>query len=238
MRNAMLVLCAVFVCIVVGAAWYHLDRPVLRYVVTGELTALEREAILAQVGRVEGGILSVDLAAIRGQFARLDWVREASVRRRWPDSLEIHVAREDAIARWGDDAYVTVSGRILALPDDYDNLPTFRVALSPPERALQTYGFLQQVAGRAGLVVDELKQNQQGEWQVRFDNGMWVYLGDQELNERMHRVLRLYRQRLAGAPRQIAYIDARYTNGAAVKLAAAEVLLTGNSSTQLVQENR
>lgn len=235
MRSVMRGVSLLFVGVLAVAAWIHLDRPIVRYVISGELTELERATIARQVpAQASAGILSVDLGSVRALFGELDWVREVSVRRRWPDVLEIHVTREDAIARWGDGRYITVSGRILALPDTYDQLPLFRIAISSPQSALQTYGFVQQLVSREGLRVQTLEQNEQAEWQLQFDNGMWVYLGDQEINERMHRVLRLYRARLADGPDRIAHIDARYANGAAVKLQPqVDVLLSDHNSTQV-----
>ena len=39
--------------------------------------------------RIEGNFFAVDLAELRARLEQLPWVRQASVRRAWPDRVEV-----------------------------------------------------------------------------------------------------------------------------------------------------
>ena len=52
--------------------------------------------------------------------------------------------------------------------------------------------------------------------------GPEIVLGAEQLNERMHRFLLLHRRVLNDAGRPVAYIDARYANGLAVRFVETE----------------
>ncbi len=129
--------------------------------------------------------------------------------------VTLHRARP--VARWGENEYVSAFGDLLTLPDEYVGLPRFEVAVSSPLRAMEVYRLLDQIAARAGLVISDLAQNQQGEWSLQVLDGPRVLLGGEDLNERMHRFLMLHRRVLNGAENPAVYVDARYAKGVAVR---------------------
>src|SRR6266850_6213696 len=70
-----------------------------------------RQEVAAAVrGRLDGNFFAVDLSGIRAALEQLPWVRRVSVRRVWPDRLEVTVEEHVALARWGDDALVNTYG--------------------------------------------------------------------------------------------------------------------------------
>lgn len=203
------------------ALWHQLNQPVRKFVVSGDLSALERQKVEQQLMLHEiGGILSVDLDDVKLRLGELSWAREISVRRVWPNQLKVTLTRARPIARWGEGQYVSAAGELLELPDSYAGLPQFDVAVSEPAQALEVYRLLDQAAARQQLQIRRLQQNRQGEWQIVFDNGLQARLGAQQLMARMRRVLIAHREILdrgdQAASKIASYIDARYGNGVAV----------------------
>ena len=56
----------------------------------GELQHVTQEQVEAVVKKeLKGNFFTLDLVSARHAFEKLPWVRGASVRRRWPDRLEV-----------------------------------------------------------------------------------------------------------------------------------------------------
>lgn len=228
-----IVLLSIFV---VGAAvWSALDKPVRGFVIEGDLSGMERAELQGKLGASDfGGILSTDLDGIVASINDLPWARDISVRRAWPDRFVVTLIKAAPVARWGDTQYVSAYGDLLELPDVYPGLPHFVVDVSQPIDAMQTYRLLDQIVARESLSISRLIQNEQGEWTVELSKGPRVLLGSQQINERMHRFLLLYRRVLMAAEKTAEYVDARYPNGVAVRYVETQ---TGNDQALLVADS-
>lgn len=199
------------------ALWAHLDTSVQKFHIKGDLTAREQLKISDALQELNlGGILSVDIARVRAHLDEMGWAREVSVRRIWPATLEISLLKENPVAHWGEGVFVAASGNLLELPDAYPELPQFEVGVSSPREAMKVYRLVAHLAAESDMEVVALKQDSQGGWNVTFQNGMTIFLGADRLGERIQRFNKIYAQ-LGSTGREIAYMDLRYNNGAAVK---------------------
>lgn len=200
--------------------WVVLDVPVARLVVESELTPQERMEVEAHLSsEVLDGILSTSLVDIEKRLRALSWARDVQVRRVWPDSLIVNLERRSPVAVWGDGRYVSAAGDLLELADEHAGVPRFDVAVSSPQQAMEVYRLLDQSAGRMNLSIEQIQQNAQGGWQLTFTSGLSVALGAEFLSERMKRFLQVYERVLTTSDRAVAYVDARYPSGVAVRYA-------------------
>ena len=218
LSRALVVLTLLSILVLCAGVWRVLDAPLRGFVIDGELTAAERDELQRVLAATDvNGVLSTSLDAVAVAVRALPWAREISVRRHWPDQLQVTLHKATPVARWGEDRYLSAFGNLLSLPDEYVGLPRFDVALASPVTAMEVYRLLDQIAAREQLRISELHQNTQGEWSITLSQGPHVVLGAEQLNERMHRLLLLHRRVLTAEQNQAAYIDARYTNGLAVR---------------------
>ncbi|PLN73567.1 cell division protein FtsQ, partial [Klebsiella quasipneumoniae] len=102
--------------------------PLSKMVVTGERHYTRnddiRQAILA-LGS-PGTFMTQDVNIIQSQIERLPWIKQASVRKQWPDELKIHLVEYVPIARWNDQHMVDAEGNAFSVPADRtskQNLP-------------------------------------------------------------------------------------------------------------------
>lgn len=218
MSKLLLVALPVVVLVAAGAAWIALNEPIRSVHVEGRLTNDEQRAIRDVVTQsLERRLLSVDLDRVKQRIHSLSWPREVSLRRVWPATLLIVVEKEALVARWGDEGFLTSDARIVQLAQGRGSLPSFDCRLSTPKVAMEAFHRFQEVLGEHDLVIEVLQENASGEWRITLSNGVTVMLGNQRLLNRIRRFTLVYSQALSDRIENVAYVDARYANGVAVR---------------------
>ena len=100
--------------------------PVTEVQVKGELNFIDKEEIKVLVKKnISGGYFTVDLATIRENLLHKPWVKNVSLRRKWPASLTVFIEEQVPVAYWNDDAYLSENGDVFK-PEHIDtklNLP-------------------------------------------------------------------------------------------------------------------
>jgi len=191
--NRLLVLAggAVVAAAAVQAMLFLRSIPVQYISVIGELEHTRAQEVQDMVQpALAGGFLQADLAQIRAQLEALPWIYRATVRRRWPNALEIDVTEQLPIARWP-------KGSARALMASY-----LRMA---------------QLLAPLDLAVNRLALDARGELEAELSGGMQLSLGDDQFPERMQRFVALYRGELASRAAQVRHVDLRYASGIAVQ---------------------
>ena len=202
-----------------AGAWKLLSLPVERVAITGDLAHVSRDALTERItGSLSGGFLWLDLEAIREPLESLPWVHRVVVRRQWPDSIEVRVIEQRAIAQWGEAAYLNHAGQVFR-PQDAKAIPGLPV-LSGPEgsqgRVMQHYKLVQDRLQPLGLKVSALAMDPRGGLTATLADGGQLLLGREELAGRLDRLAAIYREALRDRRNDFARVDLRYSHGAAI----------------------
>ncbi len=218
------VLPAVATCAVAGllaaAAWYGYRalaaRPIERIYYGGDAAKVPPRA-LETLARSLHGVASgdVSLAVVRDAARRLPWVREASVRRRFPDGLEITFEAHEAFARWGQDRLVSDKGAVFDGATDA-KLPRFDGPEGSGPRMVQEYPEIRRLLEPLASPVSELHLSPRGAWEVVLDNGLTLEVGRGDVEARLERFARAW-PGLVAAQVQTRHADLRYANGFALR---------------------
>lgn len=205
--------------------------------INGEFTNLQHAAVQARVlESIDGGFFTVNMQAVRDAVRGMPWVEEVSVRRVWPDTLRMHVTEQLPLARWNGEALVNLHGEVFRPgdpgdPGDLGDLQALPRLQGDDQLAPQVVGFylrLRRSLVDVGLKVQRLQLNARQEWEVSFDSGLSLMLGNQQVATRLEDFLRVYPQLRGHMPRVAERIDMRYEHGFAVRWqAAAEDALAG-----------
>lgn len=196
-------------------------RQVLSVRVAGEFQHVSRETLEASVRRKldAGGFFAVDVDALRRATLVHPWVREATVRRVWPDSIHIAVLERVAVARWNDDALIE-SDASLFRPAQGVAGRTLAQLEGPPDshpRVLEIYKRLATQLGTLAGGVQRVSLSARGQWEVAFANGLILVprmpLDVAALAQFARTLPRILGERFPYADR----IDLRYANGFAVR---------------------
>ena len=196
----------------------HLPIFPLREVrVDGQLTHVTREQVKLIVNRhLKGNFFTLDLMKARDAFEKLPWARNVSVRRRWPDTLEVVVEEHKELARWGNIALVNSYGELFHAASDSD-LPVFYGPGDGVREVAEHYGAYSQILAATDIKVTQLALSRRRAWQVTTDKGMVIELGREQMELRLAKFAGAYQTTLAGLGVKVGYADLRYPNGFAVR---------------------
>jgi cell division protein FtsQ len=182
-----------------------------------------------------GNFFTLNLAATRAAFESVPWVRQAVVRRVWPDRLAVTLSEHQAAALWegedGDDKLVNAQGEVFEanLGDvEDDGLPVLSGPPGSAARVLAVYHRLAPVFEPMQAQLAELHQSDRGSLRAELEGGATIEIGrgtDDEVVERTERFVRTLPQVLAQYPqRPLEYADLRHADGYAVRIKGVSTL--------------
>ena len=169
-------------------------------------------------GRVAANFFAADPAEVRAGLQQLPWVRRVTVRRVWPDRLEVSLEEHVALARWGSDALVNTYGERFAAKSAAA-LPLFIAPGGHEAEVARRYAAFSGLVAPLGTSVERVVLTPRLAWQVRLANGLHIMLGrDADAAEaRLRRFVAVYEASLKATKSRYEYVDLRYRNGFAVR---------------------
>src|SRR5262245_7788126 len=192
--------------------------PVRHIELKGSLKNVTRAELEAALPRRAGGnFFALELAELRASVERLPWVRRVSVRRVWPDRLELRIEEHVALARWGDDRLVNIHGETFS-GRSKEVLPAFIGPGGTAAEVTRRYRRFSEIVAPLGTRVERIVLSPRHAWQLRLGNGLQLMLGrDADLAEqRLQRFVEAYPT--VQKPRPHEYVDLRYPNGFALRV--------------------
>ncbi|MBB2774786.1 UNVERIFIED_ORG: cell division protein FtsQ [Comamonas terrigena] len=215
-------------------SWWAVRHPafsIARIVVEGEMLHNNAVTLRANVApHLTGNFFTIDLKDAREAFEQVPWVRQAEVRREYPNSLRVILHEHEPQAYWGPEtgtAMVNTMGEVFEAnvgEVEREGLPR----LSGPEgsavEVLRMYYALDPVFTAIGAPVDALTWRDRGSWLVQLDNGASIELGSGKPEEVLQRTQRFVRtlpqitQQYQRTAEALEYADLRYPDGYALRL--------------------
>ncbi|AJZ88181.1 cell division protein FtsQ [Cedecea neteri] len=226
----MIFLCAVLLSVFIGGwivvGWMEDAQrlPLSRLVVTGERHYTRNDDIRQSILALgpPGTFMTQDVNIIQQQIERLPWIKQASVRKQWPDELKIHLVEYVPIARWNDQHMVDAEGNSFSVPAERTSKQTLPM-LSGPEgsenEVLQGYRDMGVVLAKDKFTLKQAAMTARRSWQLTLNNGIKLNLGRGDTMKRLDRFVELYpvlQQQAQADNKRISYVDLRYDSGAAV----------------------
>ena len=178
--------------------------------------------------RLAGNFLSIDLDKARAAFEAVPWVRQATLRRVWPDRLAVHLSEHRPVALWlgedGNERLVNDVGEVFEAnvgDVEDEHLPQFSGPDGSSMQMLALYRRLQPLFAAWQLQPVSLQLSGRGSWSLELDTGATVVLGrgsEDELVARSERFLRTLGQVTGRFQRDLEHADLRHADGYAVRL--------------------
>ncbi len=183
--------------------------------------------------KLTGNFFTLDLASARRAFESVPWVRQAIVKRVWPNRLAVQLEEHRPAALWvgaagtdeATDKLVNSHGEVFEanLGDvEDDALPTFRGPEGTSAHMLAMNGRLRPEFAAMDAHIDTLELSGRGSWRVELDTGAEIELGrgsDDEVIARTHSfVATLPELRNRYQQHPLLSADLRHNAGYAVRL--------------------
>jgi cell division protein FtsQ len=217
-----------------AGAWWAVRHPVFAIAgitVQGEVTHNSAPTIRANVApQLAGNFFTIDLAAARHAFETVPWVRQAIVKREFPNRLRVLLQEHHAVALWGsesDPKLLNDKGEVFEAnvgDVEQDDLPHLAGPDDQAEQVLAMYRAMKPVFEPLDLAVVQLTLTPRGNWAAELDNGGVVELGrgtPAEMAARAQRFVQTVTQvasRYGRTPEALVSADLRYGEGYALKL--------------------
>ena len=195
--------------------------PLTSLILTGHKEHVPEDAVrailIAQKDKLN--FFTIEIAQIQQQIEALPWVYSASIRKRWPDTLKIHIVEQPIVAIWNDHELLNRFGEII----DADPKTALHslVALYGEDNAsndvLETYIKIKQLLKVNNFKIASLKSDRRQSTDVGLENGIGLRLGQEQKLNRIQRFLSVYP--LIEKKYDIStinYVDLRYDTGFAI----------------------
>jgi cell division protein FtsQ len=182
---------------------------------------VSREEIFAAAGVTNhSSLLFLDVAQARAKLEAIPWIAEATVRKLYPDRLQITITEREAFALWqrqGKVSVIAADGTVLAASVEprLATLP-FVVGNGAAAKARGFLAVLDQYPAirdqvRASIMVADRR------WNLRLKNGIDVRLPDSNIEQALETLARLDRERSL-LTRDIVAVDLRIPDRITVRL--------------------
>ena len=199
--------------------------------VTGDVTHNSLMNLRANVApRFSGTFFTVDLARVRAAFEAVPWVRQAVVRRDFPNRLRVQLQEHKAVAYWGTEGELQLINSFGEVFEanvgevEQDMLPRLHGPEGSSGEVLLMYRTLGPLFAAKDLVLDQLELTGRGSWRAHLDIGADIEMGRgerAEISERAGRFLNTLTQitgRYGRRANSLESADLRHDNGYALKL--------------------
>lgn len=232
--TATLLFVAVALMAVSALGWWTLRHPLFalgRITVHGDVAHTSPAMLRANVApRLAGNFFTVDLAQARQAFEDVPWVRQAVVRREFPNQLRVQLQEHKAVALWGDEGESTLvnsQGEVFeANPGDveHESLPRLDGPPTQAAQVLATWRAIAPLFEQIDLPVERLTLTERGSWQAVLDSGARVELGRGSTTDVVARASRFAQTitqaagRYGRRPEAVVAADLRHADGYAIRL--------------------
>ena len=184
----------------------------------------EAEVSLVLESFMGAGFFEFDVTGVKAKLEQHPWIRQATVKKQWPDTIALNLIEEVGIARWGDDGLINQYGEVFK-PGSLigANLPRLSGPDDSQMKVMEQFRAVNQLFFSAGLRVTELRLSERGNWSLQLNDQIAVTAGRGDVMEKLSRFLDFYNEQPAEAATALLAVDLRYDNGFAVRNMAEDL---------------
>lgn len=195
--------------------------PVKRVVIHGEVNHVRPVEIRQRIQRLSvDGMMALDLMMLRDQLEQLPWVDRVRLRKRWPETVEVWIEEQRAVAVWGEQGYLNRRGEFFGADGvslDHLQLPVIVADDQDSQllyRHLLRFG---EVLRPSGEAIGRMEVDRRGSMLLQLRSGLVLNLGRVGMEQRLARWSRQSAVIMSRVKQPIEKVDLRYERGMAVK---------------------
>lgn len=171
-----------------------------------------------------GSFFTIDMIKLRAQIEQVPWVRQATVRRIWPDKLVLLLEEHRPYALWQDGRLINTYGELYTANLDEAEADGPLPQLGGPDgtevKVAKRYAELRELISPLSLKPVAVNLSERLAWTVKLDDGTDLLIGREHgvpIADRVARWVESYPLVTERIQRRASLIDLRYPNGFAVR---------------------
>ena len=178
------------------------------------------------------GFFSLDIHEVQKTLAHKSWAESVSIRRIWPDRLNIKIVEKKPVARWDDKHLISDRAVVYAAStSEFEHLPLVSSVNTSPEKILVRYYRLALRFRPLDETVISVLMDSRGALDIELASGLKIKVGRDDIERKIERLATIYLQQIQPRRSEIDLVDLRYANGFAV--AWKKEVLKGRSEASL-----
>jgi cell division protein FtsQ len=192
--------------------------PIRTIQLSGTFQYIDQKEIESTVQQFIGeGFFSLDIKHVQKILSDKPWTESISIRRMWPDRLNIVIIEKRPVARWDDNHLLSDKAIVYqARTGAFDALPLVNTASSNPGQILHLYYRLASLFASLDETVVAISKDSRGALDIQLENGLMIKVGRSDIERKIDRFVMIYRQQIQPRQAEIKQLDLRYSNGFAV----------------------
>ncbi len=165
------------------------------------------------------GYFNVNIEHIRNELGELAWIRDSSVKRAWPDAIDIVLIEKKPVAYWNNQALLSESGDIFT--PKRETYPVLLPELIGPDgqqiMVLNYFKDIDRLLLPLHVKMTRLELTPYLTWKLTLDNGMILQIGHKDILTRLDHFVKVYPKIVGERAKDVESVDLRYSNGVAVR---------------------
>ena len=193
------------------------DLPIKEIVIVNSYEHIDKEQINLIANRyLQSNYFKVDLDKIRFAFKKLPWVRDASLRRKWPDKIVVSIEEHQVIARWNRVGLVNKEGEIFHAASE-ENRPLFIGNESHVKEITINYKEIKKILEKEMMYVSIISLSERLSWEITTTDRLKINLGKDDILQKIIQFTDNFKYVISELKSTIEYVDLRYRDGFSVR---------------------
>ena len=195
--------------------------PLTSLILTGEMEHVAEDDVRMVLNDQKDRLnfFTLEIGQIQHQLESMPWIYSASIRKRWPDTLKIHIVEQSIVAIWNDRALLNRFGEIIAA-SPATVLNKYVALYGEDEFAneiLTSYMKINQLLKVNNFKIASLRSDKRHSSEIVLKNGIALRLGQEQKLDRIQRFLSVFPLiQKQYEVNTIDYVDLRYDTGFAI----------------------
>ena len=192
--------------------------PIKKIKLSGSFEHIAQQEVESVLNSYVGeGFFSLDIHALRQKLGEKPWAESVSIRRVWPDRLDITIIERKPVARWDDNHLVSDQAVVFAANvESFRQLPVIHSRSEKLGQLLSRYHTLDRRFEGLGETVISVREDSRGALDIELSDGLLIKVGRAQLEHKISRLMTIYEQQIKPRRSEIRQLDLRYSNGFAV----------------------
>lgn len=201
--------------------------PITQIKVSGTLQNVTKSELEALVLKdLKEGFFNIKLNTIAQDIEQINWVAQATLRRVWPNKVDVLIREHQAVAVWNDDTLISANGILFKVPttQNYQQFARISGQAEDAKELLLAYSQLEQMTAAYGLYIDQISRVKSGEIKVKYNSSLISVFAMKDSELQFNRFASLLSsghlksngQQNTFNNKPVKSIDLRYSNGFSV----------------------